>query len=115
MPEALTSLLYLAALLVSLGCMLIIDRRFELFLFRDPLRAAIVLAVGLFFFLSWDLAGISLGIFLHGPAPYMTGIMLYPELPLEEVFFLLFLSYLTMVLVLGTQRVLRGGERRWAD
>lgn len=110
MPEQLISLAYLTALLVPFGCMLLIDRRFGLFLFRDPLRAALVLAAGLIFFLAWDLAAISLGIFLHGPAPYMTGIMLAPELPLEEPVFLLFLSHLTMVLVLGFQRLFSRGE-----
>lgn len=105
MPEALIGLAYLTALLVSFSCMLLVDWRFSLFLFRHPLRAGLVLAGGLVFFLAWDLTAISLGIFLHGAAPYMTGIMLAPELPLEELVFLLFLCHLTMVLVLGFQRL----------
>jgi hypothetical protein len=40
----------------------------------------------------------------------MTGLMLAPELPLEELVFLLFLCELTMVLVLGAQRVLDRAE-----
>ncbi|WP_120005069.1 lycopene cyclase domain-containing protein [Nesterenkonia muleiensis] len=106
MPAELTSLLYLGALLISTGCMLLIDWRYRLFLFAEPLRAVLVLVIGTAFFLLWDLAGIALGIFLHGPGPYMTGVMLAPELPLEELFFLLFLCHLTMVLVLGSQRLL---------
>ncbi len=110
MFESLISLAYLTVLLVSLGCMVLVDRRFGLFLFRDPLRAGLVMFAGMVFFLAWDLTAISLGIFLHGPAPYMTGIMVAPELPLEELVFLLFLSHLTMVLVLGSQRLLSRGE-----
>ena len=44
----------------------------------------------------------------------MTGILLAPELPLEEPLFLAFLCYLTMVLITGIERVLskRAGVRR---
>ncbi|WP_211358960.1 lycopene cyclase domain-containing protein [Nesterenkonia populi] len=115
MPEALISLAYLTALLTSLACMLVIDHRFELFVFRSPLRAAAVVLAGLMLFLAWDFGGIALGIFFQGPGPYMTGIMLAPELPLEEIVFLTFLSHLTMVLVLGAQRVLAHRRSRWAD
>ena len=97
---------YLAALLVSAAGVLIIDRRFRLFCWRSPARAAAVLATGTAFFLAWDLAGIGLGVFFHGGGRYMTGLMLAPELPVEELVFLLFLCELTMVLVIGAQRVL---------
>ncbi len=106
MPFEPTSLLYLAALLISAVCMLLIDWRHRLFVFREPLRAVIILVIGAVFFLLWDIAGIALGIFFQGSGPYMTGIMLAPELPLEELVFLLFLCHVTMVLVLGAQRVL---------
>jgi len=89
-------LLYLAALIVSLGCMVLLDWRFTLFFWRDARRAAIVLAAGVVFFLAWDLAGIGLGIFYRGETEIMTGVMLAPELPLEEAFFLALLCYLTM-------------------
>lgn len=103
------SLVYLAVLLVSAGGVLLLDARYRLFCWRSPARAAAVLAIGTAFFLAWDLAGIGLGVFYHGSGNYMTGLMLAPELPLEELVFLLFLCELTMVLVLGAQRVL---ERR---
>jgi len=89
-------LLYLAALLVSLGCMALLDWRYRLFFWRDARRAGIVLAVGILFFLAWDLAGIGLDIFYRGETEIMTGVLLAPELPLEEVFFLALLCYLTM-------------------
>lgn len=89
-------ILYLAALLLSLGCMALLDWRFSLFFWRDALRAAIVLVVGVVFFVAWDLAGIGLDIFFRGETEIMTGVLLAPELPLEEVFFLALLCYLTM-------------------
>lgn len=101
------SLVYLGSLLVCLACVVLVDVRFRLFLGRDWRRALIVLGVGLVFFLAWDLAGIGLGIFLRGDGPFMTGVLLAPELPLEEPVFLLFLCEVTMVLVLGTERLLR--------
>lgn len=89
-------ILYLAALLLSLGCMALLDWRFSLFFWRDARRAAIVLVVGVAFFVAWDLAGIGLDIFFRGETEIMTGVLLAPELPLEEVFFLALLCYLTM-------------------
>jgi len=67
-----------------------------LFFWSDWRRATIVLAAGLVFFIVWDLAGISQGIFFRGETDFMTGLQLAPELPLEELFFLTLLCYLTM-------------------
>jgi lycopene cyclase domain-containing protein len=100
------NMLYLAFLLASIGCMVLLDRRFRLFFWNDPARAAVVLGVGTLFFLAWDLAGIGLGIFFRAQSEISTGILLAPELPLEEVVFLVFLCYLTMVLVTGGARLL---------
>lgn len=87
---------YLAALLVSVFGMAMLDRRFQLFFWRDARRASITLISGVVFFLVWDLLGIGLGIFFRGETAFMTGVVLAPELPLEEVFFLTLLCYLTM-------------------
>lgn len=100
------SLVYLVALLVSLGAMVLLDRRFRLVFWRDARRAGLTLAIGLVFFLAWDAAGIALGIFARGGSRFMTGIEVAPELPLEEIFFLLFLCYLTLVLVFGADALL---------
>lgn len=89
-------LLYLLALLVSITGMVVLDRRFTLFFFRDARRASIVLAAGLVFFIAWDLAGIGFGIFFRGETSFMTGLQLAPELPVEELFFLTLLCYLAM-------------------
>lgn len=100
------SLVYLACLLAALGAMLLLDARFRLVFWRDARRAAITLALGLAFFLAWDAAGIALGVFARGGSRLMTGIELAPELPLEEVFFLLFLCYLVLVLLFGARALL---------
>ncbi|KQM23575.1 MULTISPECIES: lycopene cyclase domain-containing protein [unclassified Frigoribacterium] len=90
---------YLAALLVSLFGMVMLDRRFRLFFWRDVPRAAVTLLVGVVFFLVWDVVGIDLGIFFRGETSFMTGVLVATELPLEEVFFLTLLCYLTMNLL----------------
>ena len=90
------SLLYLGALLVSIAGMVVLDLRFKLFFGAAPVRAAIVLVAGLVFFLAWDVAGISLGVFFRGNPGLLTGVLLAPELPLEELFFLTLLICTTM-------------------
>ena len=90
------SVLYLAGLLLALAGMVVLDLRFRLFFGRAPLRAAIVLVVGIVFFLAWDAIGVHLGIFFRGNLALLTGIQLAPEIPLEELFFLALLCYLTM-------------------
>lgn len=90
--------IYLLVLSALLGCMALLDRRFRLVFWHDARQAALTTAIGLAFFLLWDLAGIGLGIFVRAENALMTGIVLAPELPLEEVFFLAFLCYQTLVL-----------------
>lgn len=93
---SLVNFAYLAALAVALTGMVMLDRRFGLFFWRDARRAAIVLPLGVVFFLVWDLGGILLGIFFRGQTEFMTGLLIGPELPIEEVFFLTLLCYNTM-------------------
>lgn len=90
------SVFYLVALAIALTGMVMLDRRFTLFFWKDARRASFVLGLGVLFFLVWDLAGIGLGIFFRGETSFMTGLQIAPELPLEEVFFLILLCYLTM-------------------
>jgi lycopene cyclase domain-containing protein len=91
-------LVYLLSTLAGLACLVLLDRRYRLFLWRKPGAAALVLLIGVGFFLLWDTAGIRLNIFHRGETPIMTGLLLAPELPLEELFFLIFLCYITMIL-----------------
>ncbi|GAA4629275.1 lycopene cyclase domain-containing protein [Cellulomonas oligotrophica] len=109
-------LVYLTCLLVSLGCMALMDRRWRLFVWRDRRRALVVLAVGVGFFLVWDVVGIATGIFFRGHGSHlMTGVLIGPELPLEEVFFLVLLCWSTMLAVAGAHRVLTGDRRAAAS
>jgi lycopene cyclase domain-containing protein len=102
---------YLAALLIALTGMVLLDRRFRLFFWRDARRAAIVLVVGVAFFLAWDLSGIGLGIFFRGETSFMTGLQIASELPVEELFFLTLLCYLTMNLVNATGLLVNKGRK----
>ena len=96
--------LYLAALLVSLTGMVMLDRRFQLFFWQDARRATLVLTTGIVFFLIWDLTCIDAGVFFRGEGQWMTGIQLAPELPVEEVFFLTLLCYMTMNVFVAVSR-----------
>lgn len=89
---------YAAALLVSTGCMALLDHRFRLVLWRAPRAALVVLALGIGCFLLWDVVAIVLGFYHRGESEAMTGVMLGPELPVEELLFITFLCYLTLVL-----------------
>ncbi|GAA1625092.1 lycopene cyclase domain-containing protein [Georgenia ruanii] len=93
-----TGWLYLAALLVALGCLALLDRRWRLVLWADARRGAVVLLAGAVLFLLWDAAAIAAGVYERGGSAAMTGVLLAPELPLEELFFVVFLCYLTLVL-----------------
>lgn len=88
---------YAACLLASIAGMLLVDRRFRLVFWHAPARAAVLVATGVAFFLAWDLAGIGLGIFFRGETAFMTGILIAPELPIEEPVFLAFLSHLALL------------------
>ncbi len=99
-------IIYLAALATGIACMLLLDFRFRLFFWSDARAALIVTVIGLAFLLAWDIAGIGLGIFLRGDGEIATGILLAPELPIEEPVFLLFLILCTMVIFTGSQRLI---------
>ena len=92
-----TGLAYLGALLLSLGGLALLDRRFRLAFWDDPRRAGWTVGIGVAAFLLWDVAGLLLGIFARGDSPHMTGILLAPELPVEEVFFLTLLCYVALL------------------
>ena len=89
---------YLGALLISFCGMLTIDWRHRLALWHDWRRTCLAVAIGVAVFIVWDIAGISLGIFYSGESPYMSGLYLGPEFPIEELLFLAFLCYFTLVL-----------------
>lgn len=104
--------IYLLCLLAASACMVLVDRRWRLFFWRDARRAAWVLVIGVALLLVADVVGIALGVFSRAPTWVMTGIVLGPELPLEEPLFLAFLTYLTMNLVAIFERLPRRERTR---
>jgi lycopene cyclase domain-containing protein len=92
------SWLYLLSVVGAGFCMGLVDHRWRLFLFRRPRVALLALVVGFVFFLVWDVAAIEVGVYSRGESPAMTGIEVAHELPLEELFFIVFLCYVTGVL-----------------
>lgn len=106
-----TGLIYLACLLAGICCMLLIDRRFSLFFWHNAGAASLVTAAGVAFLLLWDAAGIASGIFLRGEGKVASGIVLAPEMPIEEPVFLVFLVLCTMVAYTGFARLLAAVRR----
>ncbi len=103
--------IYLGAILFSLIGMMLIDGKYSLALRVAPWRTVATVLAGTAFFLAWDLVGIATGVFVKGDSPLFVGVMLAPHLPLEEVFFLLFLSYLTVVMFAVFERRARARAR----
>ena len=95
---------YLGALVVSILGMGALDFRHKLALPKFPLATLLSLVIGVVIFLAWDLAGIALGIFFRGETIFLSGILMAPELPLEELFFLILLCYTSLVMYLGIAR-----------
>jgi len=96
---------YLTFLLLSIVCMVLCDWRFPLAFFADARRAALLSAAVVALFLLWDALGIATGTFFRGDSPFMTGVELAPEMPLEEPIFLFFLTYLTLNVTSGARKV----------
>ena len=107
--------LYLAALVVSLLGLVGLDRRHKLVFFRDWVAGAVSITVGVVFFLIWDLFGIANGIFFRGETVGLTGLLLAPELPIEEVLFLTLLCYTTLEVFLGLGRFVHSRRDRKAE
>jgi lycopene cyclase domain-containing protein len=98
--------LYLLSLLVASGCLLIIDHRFKLAFWYNAKRTSLTLGICVVLFIIWDILGISFNIFFDGSSPYMLPVRLLPHFPLEELFFLFLLVYVTLI-------VYRGAGMRW--
>jgi lycopene cyclase domain-containing protein len=73
---------------------------------------AVSISVGVIFFLIWDLFGIANGIFFRGETVGLTGLLLAPELPIEEVLFLTLLCYSTLEVFIGLGRFVHGRRDR---
>lgn len=92
---------YLGALSFSIAGLLVLDRRFGLAFWHDSKRTALTLAISMAIFVVWDAIGIGTGIFFKGDSHYMLPFTLAPEFPLEELFFLFLLCFVTLILYRG--------------
>lgn len=88
---------YLAFILFGILGMGIIDWKYKLALFFDLKRALKTLLIMVSIFIVWDILGIKLKIFFSGTSKFDTGIMLGPQFPLEEIFFLTLLCYMALI------------------
>jgi len=82
---------YLSTLVLALACVGLVDRRWRLVLWFDLRR----------------------GVARRGDGEVTTGMQISRDLPVEEVFFVLFLSYLTLVLHRLVDRL--GSNRQRAE
>lgn len=99
------SFVYLSGLLVGIAGMAIIDWRYKLSFWLDRRRTLITVAIAVGIFVVWDILGIWLGIFFHGGSEYALPYRIFPEFPIEELFFLTLLCYCTLVIYQGVSRL----------
>lgn len=88
---------YIVGISVGLIGMALIDWRFKLALFNDWKRTLKTILPAVAVFIVWDIAGIILSIFSDGDGQYRSGLELGPHFPIEEIFFLILLTYFTLV------------------
>jgi lycopene cyclase domain-containing protein len=97
--------LYLVAILAACGFMCLIDFRYKLAFWYDAKRTLVSVIVPVVLFVVWDIICISLGIFHIGDSTMFLGVSLAPEFPLEELFFLAFLCYFTLIVYRVMERL----------
>lgn len=95
---------YLLGLIVGIAGMATIDWRYKLAYWHDRSRTLKVIGAAVAIFVVWDVLGIVLGIFRHGGSQYQLPFTLFPHFPVEEIFFLVLLTYTTLVIYTGASR-----------
>lgn len=100
--------MYALILCVSLTGLVLIDRRWALVAFgKTPARKKatfMTLLITTGFFIIWDIAGILLGIFYTNTL-YTLGINIFtPNLPIEEIIFLILLVYSVLIVGAGLDK-----------
>lgn len=98
---------YLAGLIFSLVGLGLLDWRFRTAFTVNKKAAAFAVIIPTIFFILWDVAGIAMGIFFRGDTSHLTGIVIAPEFPIEELFFLLLLNYTALTLFTTVTRVIK--------
>lgn len=92
---------YLGSLLFSIAGLMTLDWRHKLAFWHDARRTSMTLVFAIMIFVLWDAVGIWFGIFHHGNSPYTLPYRIVPEFPIEELFFLFLLTYVTLILYRG--------------
>lgn len=95
---------YLAALMIALGGLAVLDVKYRLAFWHNARQASLALGCSVVIFIIWDALGIGLGIFRHGNSPYSLPFTLAPEFPVEEVVFLFLLCYSTLIIYRGVSK-----------
>ena len=90
--------LYLLILVVIIGCLVLIDKRYTLAFFYNVRRTVMTLAIAVWLLTVWNIFGITFGIFFHGGSAFTLPFRIIPEFPIEELFFLFVLSYSALLL-----------------
>jgi lycopene cyclase domain-containing protein len=98
---------YLSGLIFSLVGLGLLDWRFRTAFTINKKAAAFAILIPTIFFIIWDVAGIAMGIFFRGDTSHLTGIVVAPEFPIEELFFLLLLNYTALTLFTTVTRVIK--------
>jgi lycopene cyclase domain-containing protein len=98
---------YLSGLIFSLVGLGLLDWRFRTAFTINKKAAAFAILIPTIFFIIWDVAGIAMGIFFRGDTSHLTGILLAPEFPIEELFFLLLLNYTALTVFTTVTRVIK--------
>ena len=101
---------YLLVLLLSLVGLYLLDRTHKLAFTVDAKRSLLSMVPAYILFLIWDIAGITSGIFFRGENTLLTGIQVFPEFPIEELFFLGLLCYSTLIVFTWVQKTLTARE-----
>jgi len=95
---------YLVALVISIAGLGFIDWRYKLAFWYNWRRSILTIGIAMAVFIVWDITGIVTGIFFHGGSEYTLPFRILPEFPIEELFFLFLLCYVTLVLYRGVGR-----------
>ena len=102
--------IYLLILILSLVGLYLLDRTHKLAFTVDAKRSLLSMVPAYVVFLIWDIAGIAGGIFFRGENTLLTGIQVFPEFPIEELFFLALLCYSTLIVFTWVQKTLTARE-----
>lgn len=95
---------YLIMLFLVIVCLGLFDYRYRLAFFKKPKHSAKVFALCYLVFIIWDLLGIHELVFRSPYSAYKSGIMLFSNFPIEEIFFLIVLVYSNLLIYLGIKK-----------